>query len=74
MIRSYCSKPAAKSMAEHKLTETELALYQSLILLWPERNGVSGNTEIQRLFNLSMNAIRQELESNHAPLKGDGVM
>lgn len=30
-----------------------------------------GNTEIQRLFNLSMNAIRQELETNHAPLKGD---
>lgn len=36
-----------------------------------ERNGVRGNTEIQRLFNLSMNAIRQELETNHAPLKGD---
>lgn len=61
----------AKSIAELKLTETELALYQSLVLLWPERNGVRGNTEIQRLFNLSMNAIRQELEVNHAPLKGD---
>ncbi|XP_046866372.1 probable nuclear hormone receptor HR3 isoform X3 [Drosophila tropicalis] len=61
----------AKSIAELKLTETELALYQSLVLLWPERNGVRGNTEIQRLFNLSMNAIRQELETNHAPLKGD---
>ncbi|XP_065368197.1 probable nuclear hormone receptor HR3 isoform X1 [Calliphora vicina] len=61
----------AKSIAELKLTETELALYQSLVLLWPERNGVRGNTEIQRLFNLSMNAIRQELEANHAPLKGD---
>ncbi|XP_023159900.1 probable nuclear hormone receptor HR3 isoform X3 [Drosophila hydei] len=61
----------AKSIAELKLTETELALYQSLVLLWPERNGVRGNTEIQRLFNLSMNAIRQELETNHQPLKGD---
>uniref|UniRef100_A0A1B0G212 Probable nuclear hormone receptor HR3 n=1 Tax=Glossina morsitans morsitans TaxID=37546 RepID=A0A1B0G212_GLOMM len=61
----------AKSIADLKLTETELALYQSLVLLWPERNGVRGNTEIQRLFNLSMNAIRQELEANHAPLKGD---
>ncbi|XP_055698256.1 probable nuclear hormone receptor HR3 isoform X5 [Phlebotomus papatasi] len=61
----------AKSIAELKLTETELALYQSLVLLWPERNGVRGNTEIQRLFNMSMSAIRQELESNHAPLKGD---
>lgn len=25
----------AKSIAELKLTETELALYQSLVLLWP---------------------------------------
>ncbi|KAG5683151.1 hypothetical protein PVAND_012449 [Polypedilum vanderplanki] len=61
----------AKSIAELKLTETELALYQSLVLLWPERSGVRGNTEILRLFNMSMNAIKQELESNHAPLKGD---
>lgn len=85
----------AKSIAELKLTETELALYQSLVLLWPgrtsqqasgsllasennkmfdvlsERNGVRGNTEISRLFNMSLSAIRQELESNHAPLKGD---
>ncbi|XP_028895943.1 probable nuclear hormone receptor HR3 isoform X2 [Zeugodacus cucurbitae] len=61
----------AKSIAELKLTETELALYQSLVLLWPERNGVRGNTEIQRLFNLSMIAIKQELEANHAILKGD---
>ncbi|XP_055921498.1 probable nuclear hormone receptor HR3 isoform X2 [Eupeodes corollae] len=66
-----CIFETAKSIAELKLTETELALYQSLVLLWPERNGVRGNTEIQRLFNLSMNAIRQELEANHAPLKGD---
>ncbi|XP_037916386.1 probable nuclear hormone receptor HR3 isoform X3 [Hermetia illucens] len=66
-----CIFETAKSIAELKLTETEIALYQSLVLLWPERNGVRGNTEIQRLFNLSMNAIRQELESNHAPLKGD---
>lgn len=36
-----------------------------------ERNGVKGNTEIQRLFNMSMSAIRQEIEANHAPLKGD---
>lgn len=78
----------AKSIAELKLTETELALYQSLVLLWPgekenkfkktlfkyfvlERSGVRGNTEILRLFNMSMSAIKQELEANHAPLKGD---
>lgn len=84
----------AKSIAELKLTETELALYQSLVLLWPgrmigtaeqerkklykcssfeftERNGVRGNTEIARLFNMSLSAIKQELDSNHAPLKGD---
>lgn len=28
----------AKSIAELKLTETELALYQSLVLLWPGRS------------------------------------
>lgn len=28
----------AKSIAELKLTETELALYQSLVLLWPGKN------------------------------------
>ncbi|XP_037049460.1 probable nuclear hormone receptor HR3 isoform X4 [Bradysia coprophila] len=66
-----CIFETAKSIAELKLTETELALYQSLVLLWPERNGVRGNTEIQRLFNMSMSAIRQEIEANHAPLKGD---
>lgn len=36
-----------------------------------ERPGVRGNTEILRLFNMSMNAIKQEIEANHAPLKGD---
>lgn len=89
-----CIFETAKSIAELKLTETELALYQSLVLLWPgemnisstanlktlkrnfsfrrlERNGVRGNNEIQRLFNMSMSAIRQEIEANHAPLKGD---
>ncbi|KAJ6642853.1 putative nuclear hormone receptor HR3 [Pseudolycoriella hygida] len=68
-----CIFETAKSIAELKLTETELALYQSLVLLWPERNGVRGNTEIQRLFNMSMSAIRQEIEANHAPLKGDNL-
>ncbi|XP_059062634.1 probable nuclear hormone receptor HR3 isoform X5 [Achroia grisella] len=62
---------AAKTIARLKLTETELALYQSLVLLWPERHGVRGNPEIQCLFNMSMAAMRHEIESNHAPLKGD---
>ncbi|VVC94991.1 unnamed protein product [Leptidea sinapis] len=52
----------AKSIARLKLTETELALYQSLVLLWPE---------IQCLFNMSMAAMRHEIETNHAPIKGD---
>lgn len=39
--------------------------------IFSERSGVRGNTEILRLFNMSMSAIKQELESNHAPLKGD---
>nr|P49868.1 RecName: Full=Probable nuclear hormone receptor HR3; Short=gHR3; AltName: Full=Nuclear receptor subfamily 1 group F member 4 [Galleria mellonella]AAA83401.1 GHR3 [Galleria mellonella] len=62
---------AAKTIERLKLTETELALYQSLVLLWPERHGVRGNPEIQCLFNMSMAAMRHEIESNHAPLKGD---
>ncbi|KAJ2938289.1 hypothetical protein O0L34_g13201 [Tuta absoluta] len=62
---------AAKTIARLKLTETELALYQSLVLLWPERTGVRGNPEIQCLFNMSMAAMRHEIEANHAPLKGD---
>ncbi|XP_050558296.1 probable nuclear hormone receptor HR3 isoform X7 [Spodoptera frugiperda] len=62
---------AAKTIARLKLTETELALYQSLVLLWPERHGVRGNPEIQCLFNMSMAAIRHEIESNHGPVKGD---
>jgi nuclear receptor subfamily 1 group F member 4 len=36
----------AKSIAELKLTETELALYQSLVLLWP------GKTTVTKLFVL----------------------
>lgn len=36
-----------------------------------ERHGVRGNTEIQRLFNMSISAIRHEIELNHAPIKGD---
>ncbi|XP_073964803.1 nuclear hormone receptor 3 ROR-beta isoform X2 [Choristoneura fumiferana] len=62
---------AAKTIARLKLTETELALYQSLVLLWPERHGVRGNHEIQCLFNMSMTAMRHEIETNHAPIKGD---
>ncbi|CAH0599797.1 unnamed protein product [Chrysodeixis includens] len=62
---------AAKTIARLKLTETELALYQSLVLLWPERHGVRGNPEIQCLFNMSMAAMRHEIDTNHAPLKGD---
>lgn len=44
---------------------------QTCFFIFAERNGVRGNTEIQRLFNMSMSAIRQEIETNHAPLKGD---
>lgn len=48
---------------------SKLDLTDCFILV--ERNGVRGNTEIQRLFEMSMSAIRQEIEANHAPLKGD---
>lgn len=41
----------AKSIAELKLTETELALYQSLVLLWP------GNVVIVSQKNTQINSI-----------------
>ena len=36
-----CIFETAKSIAELKLTETELALYQSLVLLWPGKIFIS---------------------------------
>lgn len=45
----------AKSIAELKLTETELALYQSLVLLWPGK--------ILKIFNFEHNKIKTKLQN-----------
>lgn len=36
----------AKSIAELKLTETELALYQSLVLLWPGKGKIFSTNDL----------------------------
>lgn len=43
----------------------------TFVIFVSERHGVRGNHEIQCLFNMSMTAMRHEIETNHAPIKGD---
>ncbi|XP_054708984.1 probable nuclear hormone receptor HR3 [Uloborus diversus] len=62
----------ARSLAEMKMTDTELALYSSYILLSPDRPGLKGLTDIQRLNQATLKALRQELDRTHkSPFKGD---
>ncbi|XP_018562881.1 probable nuclear hormone receptor HR3 isoform X2 [Anoplophora glabripennis] len=62
----------AKSIAELKLTETELALYSACVLLSPDRPGLKGIGEIGRLSQAVLKALRLELDRNHSlPIKGD---
>ncbi|KAL0268987.1 UNVERIFIED_CONTAM: hypothetical protein PYX00_010742 [Menopon gallinae] len=62
----------AKSIAELKLTETELALYSAVVLLSGDRPGLKGTTEINRLRHAVARALRFEMDRNHIlPLKGD---
>ncbi|XP_019866848.1 probable nuclear hormone receptor HR3 isoform X1 [Aethina tumida] len=67
-----CVFEMAKSIAELKLTETELALYSACVLLSPDRPGLKGLGEIGRLSQAVLRALRLELERNHnLPIKGD---
>ncbi|XP_031355789.1 probable nuclear hormone receptor HR3 isoform X7 [Photinus pyralis] len=67
-----CVFEIAKSIAELKLTETELALYSACVLLSPDRPGLKGIGEISRLSQAVIRALRIELEKNHSlPIKGD---
>nr|BAP76394.1 hormone receptor HR3 [Thermobia domestica] len=62
----------AKSLAELKLTETELALYSAVVLLSADRPGLKGTAEIGRLGQAVLRALRLELDRNHRmPIKGD---
>ncbi|KAL3288838.1 hypothetical protein HHI36_003285 [Cryptolaemus montrouzieri] len=67
-----CVFEVAKSIAELKLTETELALYSACVLLSPDRPGLKGLGEIGRLSQAVLKALRIELDRNHSmPIKGD---
>lgn len=67
-----CVFEFAKSIAELKLTETELALYSACVLLQADRPGLKGLAEISRLSQAVLRALRLELDRNHAlPIKGD---
>ncbi|KAJ8972455.1 hypothetical protein NQ317_010337, partial [Molorchus minor] len=67
-----CVFEVSKSVAELKLTETELALYSACVLLSPDRPGLKGIGEIGRLSQAVVRALRLELDRNHSlPIKGD---
>jgi len=62
----------AKSITELKLTESELALYSAYVLLAPDRPGLRGVAEIQRLNQAVLRALKMELNRSHKlPYKGD---
>ncbi|EFN70389.1 Probable nuclear hormone receptor HR3 [Camponotus floridanus] len=62
----------ARSIAELKLTETELALYSAAVLLSPDRPGLKCLGDINRLSQAVIRALRSELDRNHmTPIKGD---
>ncbi|XP_058794334.1 probable nuclear hormone receptor HR3 isoform X2 [Phymastichus coffea] len=67
-----CVFELAKSIAELKLSETQLGLYSSLILLSHDRPGLKGVTDVRRTYDLVLRSLKGELERMHMmPLKGD---
>ncbi|XP_076298066.1 nuclear hormone receptor 3 ROR-beta isoform X2 [Lasioglossum baleicum] len=67
-----CVFEMARSIAELKLTETELALYSAAVLYSPDRPGLKGLAEVTRLSQAVIRALRSELDRNHvSPIKGD---
>ncbi|GBN23868.1 putative nuclear hormone receptor HR3, partial [Araneus ventricosus] len=62
----------AKSIAELKLTESELALYSACVLLSPDRLGLKNISDVQTLYQAILKALKYELEQTHKlPYKGD---
>jgi nuclear receptor subfamily 1 group F protein 4 len=62
----------AKYIAEMKLTEAELALFSAFTLIAPDRPGLKGIVDIQRLNQAIVKALRFELSRTHKmPNKGD---
>ncbi|KAJ8687289.1 hypothetical protein QAD02_023083, partial [Eretmocerus hayati] len=67
-----CVFELAKSIAELKLTETELALYSAAVLLSHDRPGLKGHAEVRKIYEAVLRAMRAELDRSHiSPLKGD---
>jgi len=62
----------AKSVAEMKLTEGELALFSALALLSPDRVGLKSVPDIRRLNQAIAKALQLELMKTHTgPFKGN---
>ncbi|XP_054161870.1 probable nuclear hormone receptor HR3 isoform X2 [Oppia nitens] len=62
----------AESIADMKLTESELALFSAYALISPDRHGLKGIVDIQRLNQAILKALRFELSRTHIkPFKGD---
>ncbi|XP_027222336.1 probable nuclear hormone receptor HR3 isoform X6 [Penaeus vannamei] len=62
----------AKTIAELKLTDTELGLYSALVLLQADRPGLRGTDEISKLNEAVGRSLCLELEKTHRyPVKGD---
>ncbi|CAL4091677.1 unnamed protein product, partial [Meganyctiphanes norvegica] len=61
----------AKTVAELKLTDTELGLYSALVLLQADRSGLKGVHEIAKLSEAIGRSLMLELEKTHTPIKGD---
>ncbi|XP_033232201.1 probable nuclear hormone receptor HR3 isoform X3 [Belonocnema kinseyi] len=62
----------ARSVADLKLTDVELALYSTAVLVNPERHGLKAIREIKNLYDMVVRALRAELEVSHmSPIKGD---
>lgn len=61
-----------RSIAELKLTETELALFSAYVLLSPDRPGLSCADSVERFNAELLKALRLKLERSHpVPIKGD---
>ncbi|XP_022915381.1 probable nuclear hormone receptor HR3 isoform X3 [Onthophagus taurus] len=71
-----CVFEMARSIAELKLTESELALYSAYVLLstdvFSDRLGLKCDDDgITKLRQAVTRALKHELDRNHSPLKGD---
>lgn len=60
-----CVFEVARSIAQLKLTESELGLFSASVLISPERPGLRGLPQITKLNLAITSALREEAEKNH---------